>query len=182
MHTLIPKANACSTVLTLLLLVVFLTSCTSDNKAIRTKNQIRFFDLKGYFDGEIKRLGNSGIATKLVVVGGLNESKKDSVDFKRELGLFAISDINRPAWSDKYACDSTFMDGNLVSLNIKALDEKLKTQQIEIGFKDGLVSRIEIKNNSSNSITTSSQVLVYEPSIGYTVESQQKVAMSDAAL
>ena len=50
-------------------------------------------------------------AKKIVKIGdSINEKIIDSKEYKRELGVFAEIDINRPAWIDKYIVDST-IDG-----------------------------------------------------------------------
>lgn len=140
-----------------------------------------FFDIKGYFDGEVQRLSSKGKARKIVVAGGKKEEKIiDCVDLKKELAVFADADINRPAWSDKYVADTTFGEQNeLLQVQIKAVDQMMKTQRIEINFSNSAVSKITIENNSSSSMATSSQSLVYEPEVGYSIESHQKVTMTN---
>ncbi|MBK8566925.1 MAG: hypothetical protein IPN76_27260 [Saprospiraceae bacterium] len=116
------------------------------------------------------------------MVDGREETKQiDSVDFQRELGMFSVSDINRPAWSDKYVADSIFDEQKqLVHLEITSLDKSLKTQSIAVDFQQGAISKVQIHNNTTNSIASSNQVLTYEPSSGYSIESNQKVTFSDA--
>jgi hypothetical protein len=147
--------------------------------------QKNFFDLKGYFDGEIQRLQSIGSrAKKVVLANGKHEEQiVHSINFQQELSVFSESDVNRPAWSDKYVVDTAFNEQRQIShLHIKAIDEKLKTHKIDIDFKNTFVTRILIENNSSSSIASSSQVLIYEPRFGYSIESNQKVAMSDGQI
>jgi hypothetical protein len=140
-----------------------------------------YFDLKAYFNSEVTRLHGKGKAKKMVSVANEQEEKLiDSIDFLRELTVFADADINRPAWSDSYLVDSSFNEQKeLVRLSYKAIDNKLKTQGIEVDFERNSVSRILIENKVVNSITASSQTLLYQPTVGYTIESRQKVAFSD---
>lgn len=162
---------------------IYLLLFASCKQELKTTNSdpSPFFDLKGYFDGEVQRLHSSGKAKKIVMAGGEQEVKViDSVDFKRELGVFSGSDINRPAWSDKYVVDSMFNEQKaLVQLHFKAVDDMVKTRKIVVHFEKDIVSKVIIENNTSSSIATSSQLLTYQPNIGYTIESHQKVAMTD---
>ena len=170
----------------ILLLTVFLFACTQGGTVNTGSASQQFFDLKGYFESEVERLNKSGNsrAKKTVVADGKTEERIiDSVDFQRELGFFAGSDINRPAWSDKYVVDTLLNELNqIIQLSYKCNDEKLKIRKIVIEFDGQEVSKVFIENNTSNSIATSSQVLVYQPAIGYSIESHQKVAMGDEEL
>lgn len=163
------------------LVAFFLASCAQEPSAKAAIGTKKFFDLKSYFEGEVQRLHSKGGAKKLVMTGSKQEEQVlDSIDFKRELGIFSDSDINRPAWSDNYVADTIFnARKQVVRLLIKATDKDLKTRKVEIDFIDNLVSKILIENSTVSSIANSSQVLIYEPSQGYSIESHQKVAMAD---
>lgn len=165
------------------LIAVFALACTLDENDSTKIAPQHFFDLKGYFKTEAQRLSAKGVhqITKIVVAGGKTESRIiNDIDYERELGFFAGSDINRPAWSDKYVVDTLFTEQKqVVQLNYKCIDDKLKIQNIVVDYKEAEISKIVIENNTSNSIATSSQTLAYEPVIGYSIESHQKVAMGD---
>ena len=154
-------------------------SCKQESSIGEKSAAQKFYNLKDYFDAETHRLNSKGRATKIVTADGKTEEKViDNIDFKRELDFFAGSDINRPAWSDKYVVDTMFNEHKEITrLHYKCLDEKLKARTIIIGFDKSEVTRIRIENNTSNSIATSSQVLIYQPSIGYSIESHQEVAI-----
>ncbi len=163
----------------LLPFLLFFSACDITPEA--GVDQKTFFDIKGYFDGEVQRLASKGRARKIVVADGKQEEKiVDCIDLKKELAVFADADINRPAWSDKYVADTTFGEQNeLLQVQIKAVDKMMKTQRIEIDYSNSAVSKITIENNSSSSMATSRQSLVYEPKVGYTIESHQKVTMTN---
>ncbi len=168
-----------------LLTLCMFGACANDMPSSQGMGEVgtkRHFDLKGYFEGEVQRLGRKGRAKKMVVAKGTVETRsQDSVDFQRELGMFSASDINRPAWSDKYVVDSLFdKQKQLVHLKITSLDKSLKTQSLEIDFRQGVVSKVQIRNNTINAIASSNQILTYEPALGYTIESNQKVSFSDS--
>ena len=162
-------------------LLLLLFSCCKEPNYATNPDLKPFFDVKGYFDGEVLRLHSKSKALKLVIADGHREEKLvDSIDFKRELDVFVGSDINRPAWSDKYVVDSTFnVQNELARLDIKSIDDKLKTRRIVVEFKDAFLDKILIENTTNSSIASSNQVLTYQPLIGFAIESFQKGAMSD---
>ena len=170
----------------MLLVCVSIFACTQSEVASTNAASHHFFDLKGYFMAEARRLNDEGIhqVTKIVVADGKIESRDiGNIEYERELSFFAASDINRPAWSDKYLVDTLFDElKQVVQLNYKCIDDKLKIRNIVVGYKGAEVNKIVVQNNTSNSIATSSQKLVYEPTIGYSIESHQKVAMGDSQL
>jgi hypothetical protein len=164
------------------LLLGWLAACGSEQRTIPTGKQ--FFDLRHYFEQEVDILQQRRPKVlKRVSLGTQTEEHQlDSINFKQELGVFANSDINRPAWSDKYAVDSIFAEGSqLAKLEYKALDEAMKTRKVLVEFKAGSVEKVFIENKSENTVASSSQLLTYLAGTGYTIESHQKVAMSDDA-
>ena len=140
-----------------------------------------FFDVKGYFNNEAQRLSSKGKARKIVATDGKQEERIiDCTDLAKELALFAEADINRPAWSDKYVADTVYSEQHeLLHMQIVAVDETMKTARIEIDYSNREISRILIENKSFSSMAYSSQFLVYEPKVGYSIESYQKFSMRD---
>ncbi len=172
-------------IFTLLISISF--ACKQKETAQNIKpNTSKFFDLKGYFEEEAERLSSKNKFTKTVMVNGKSEARViDTLDFKKELSFFADADINRPAWSDEYVVDTIFNDEReVLQLNYKQAnqDENLKIQNIEIGFSKGIVNKVLVENNTSNSLTKSNQVLTYQPDYGYSIESHQRVSIGEEQL
>ena len=153
--------------------------CTPDfSKALPEKN--KFFDLKSYFQQEKLRLKNVNGFTKKTTIDKSDEVHHfDTLNLVEELQIFENSDINRIAWFDKYSTDSIFVDTKIRSIHYKALDPKLKTQEIKIDFGEDGPSKIHINNLSVSTILESTQKLFYQPLIGYTIESWQKMILSE---
>lgn len=170
----------------LFFLVVFLSSCSdfSPSETTAQLKQKKYFDLAGYFETQIERLGQRDDFEKSTSVNGIVETQSNAqVDLEKELAIFSSADINRPAWSDKYEVDSTFNEQKeLVNLRYQTSDEKLRTRQIFIEFEKGEVSKIEIENLTSSTIANTEQTLTYEPNQGYAIESRQKVQTIDEAV
>jgi hypothetical protein len=172
-------------VIIILTLSISALTCTQSDRVAYNVKSKHFFDLKGYFNAESQRLQKNGRkVTKTVVADGKTESQTvDEFDFHRELDFFVGADINRPAWSDKYAVDTSLnRQYQITQLIYKCIDKSLKVQNIVVDFEVDVVKNIRIESNTSNSIATSSQTLVYQPAIGYSIESRQKAALGDEQL
>lgn len=164
-----------------LLAATALASCT-DSVGKAGGKAPAYFDLKGYFATEIQRLETWPKAAKVektTVVNGLQELREfQGIDFNAELSAFSKSDINRPAWSDKFAVDSVFnTEKQLVRIDYRSNDEKLNTKHVSIDFEQASVSRISIENQTSTAVADTRQLLTYLPANGYTIESYQKTAL-----
>ncbi len=140
-----------------------------------------FFDLKTFFKQEIAQLSDVKRFKKTVSINGVKEDKQlTKFNLEAELVIFTNSDINRPAWSDKYRVDSIFnKKKELVQLKYSVLDEKLKTQNLTINYKNNSVASIEIVKNLDNAIATAHQTLTYTVGRGYSIQSHQSLSFSE---
>ncbi len=168
---------------TLLGMVLLLNACQSS--AEQSESPVEempsvFFDIKGYFAQEQKRLNQAqpDVTKKVAINGEIEQKQIDSLNFDRELKVFIQSDINRPDWVGKYRIDSVWQNNKLSELHYQALDDKLRTRQIDIIFNDGEVSKIFIENGGTNIVAGSEQELTYLPGQGYTIKSRQYTALS----
>lgn len=159
-----------------LLSIFYLLACNAPASSEAGVRIQPFFDLKGYFDQQIEQLNADQPAlTKHVHIGDQEEEKTvDGIDFSQELQIFSRSDINRPAWSDKYQIDSTVQAGALMALSYTAIDTSLVTRLLEIEFAAGTVSSIHIVNRSQSAIANTDQDLQYHPGERYQIISTQK--------
>ena len=155
-------------------------SCSETPASVKPGEKL-YFDLKGYFNQEVQRLASFPKAKKIATVDGKQEERMlDSLNFQEELKIFSGTDINRAAWSDKYAIDSVFNEQRqLIQLNYTANDKDLRTQNISIDFEENAVSEIFIENSSSSTVADTKQLLTYRPGEGYTIESHQKVSFTE---
>ncbi len=174
-----------SPIQTLFKVLFFIIICGCDNtnvsQRIDSKKALNYFDLNGFIESEIHRLAQKTSFSKTIYVNEEREIKEAiEINLKNELKPFFDSDINKPAWAGKYAIDSTFDQTNeLIGLHYKSKDEKLKTKDFIVDFEGKEVSRIFIENATSSSIANTSQVLTYQPKIGFSVESKQEVSLMD---
>lgn len=161
--------------------LVLFAACAGKVGPSKTVDATPFFDIKGFFQNEIKRLTEGGTKIeKTVTVHGQSEKKViDKADFAQELALFVTSDINKPAWRDKYRIEKTA--GRSLE-SFFATDEDLKTKRIDIfRFPPNGVTQIQILNSDESSITESQQSLKYDIGVGYSIETFQKFFGSDSS-
>jgi hypothetical protein len=167
-------------IFTLSVLTLF-AACAGKVDPSKTVDATPFFDVKGFFQNEIKRLTEGGTKIeKTVTVRGQSETKViDKADFAQELALFVASDINKPAWRDKYRIEKTA--GRSLE-SFFATDNVLKTKRVDIfRFPPNGVTQIAILNSDASSITESQQSLKYDIGVGYTIETFQKFLGSDSS-
>lgn len=145
-----------------------------------------FFDLKAYFQQEIARLKKDvRQVQKTVTTNGQSETQMlTNIDFEKELALFIASDINRPAWTDKYTAQKLTFDtiGYAQVYSLKK-GEILKTKQVYLHLLDEKHPlSIRIENVENSLVTAYNQVLSYEAQKGYRIESRQKTAFNNEDL
>jgi len=160
---------------------IFLSACNEiATPATQGDKPNIFFDLKGFFQKEKAHLEKINSFKKIVSIDGVSEEKTlTKLDFEKELSIFIASDINRPAWSDKYKVDSTFTEKNqLTKLTYTALDNSLKTKVLTIDFLNNIASKIAIEKSTDNTIAQSKQFLTYNIGKGYTIQSEQNLSLS----
>lgn len=153
-----------------ILLLIFNSSCSS-REEIKTKTA--FFDIKGFFEAEVKRLkSKKSNVNKSVIQNGQSEVKKNlSVDWENELALFIASDINKPAWKDSYK-----INGDSLHFNYMAIDTNLRTRTVDIKMDQlGRAVFFKIKNMTRSKLYESSEVLTYIPDSIYTIDKNQSV-------
>ena len=166
--------------LTVIITLIF-AGCGDKTDASKAVDKTPFFDVKGFFSSEIKRLTEGGIKIeKTVTIGGKSETKTiEKADFEKELALFLASDINKPAWRDKYRIEKT-AGRSLESFLAK--DDDLKTKRLDIyRFPPNGVTQIKILNSDKSSVTESQQSLNYDIGTGYSIETFQQFLGSDSS-
>ncbi|GJM31635.1 MAG: hypothetical protein DHS20C18_06360 [Saprospiraceae bacterium] len=162
--------------------LICLTSACNKSDGEAKKNTIQvFFDLQGYMESQIEELQKEQPRVeKRIVLNGEEEGKTvEQLDYKKELQVFLKADINRPAWTDKYAIDSIIVNKQLTQLRYIAQDDDLKTRRLIITFEEGKVSSIDIDNYNTSAIANQDQKLSYDPLLGYTIHSKENVQLSD---
>jgi hypothetical protein len=152
--------------------LIALVLCSCGSTEIKSP-ELKYFDLKSFFESEIKHLTDSNIlVNKTISQNGISESKTNlAIDWKKELDLFISSDINKSAWRDSY---KTIKDS--LKTSYYAIESNLRTREIHIEKNlNGITKQIIIKNISKNHLIESSEILVYMPNNKYRIEKKQDV-------
>ena len=159
----------CKRNIVLALSVVFVAACKPE---IKDNGTAKYFDLKKYFTDEAVRMEKlHSTVLKTVNYNGKPEQKKITVtNWKRELGLFIESDINKPAWKDSYRV-TTQHDSTIYT----AIDTNLRTRSVLIVAKANQVKLIAISNFTKNMLYQTKDVLAYYPDSVYQIEKHQSV-------
>jgi len=139
-----------------------------------------FFDLNDFLEKEVNAMSNlKSIRKEVSINGKIDEQTLNNFNLRKDLEIFRNANINKVAWLDKYDVDSTFNNsGQLIQLKHNTTDEKLKTRELIVNYKEGKVNSISIKNITSNQVTLLNQHLQYFPNKGYLIESNQDVTMT----
>jgi hypothetical protein len=168
-------------------LLLLFSNCKNETPQY-SKNLTPLFDLKGFLDNEIAtHLKDVKKVKKTVTVNGKTETKEVVIkDWKEELKLFFNSDINRPAWRDKYFVTS---QGNKENGDFKTdftvvdNDLNLKTRYLGIAKSDILkYSEIKVWNYDQSVVSHSDTYLYYKRIVGqksqYHIITKQKLVSS----
>ncbi|MFK7770586.1 MAG: hypothetical protein AB8F94_00550 [Saprospiraceae bacterium] len=163
---------------TFIIFTLFFASCEVENPNVQHQS---FFDINNFLKKEMTQLSKvKSIKKKVEINGEMNEQVLKKFDLEKDLTIFRNSNINKIAWLDKYEVDSTTNNsGQLIELKYQATDTKLKTQELTISYVDEKVNSIFIKNISGNQVSDLQQNLYYYSMKGYSVESNQKVTLSE---
>jgi hypothetical protein len=170
-----PKSTIAVVLIGSIALLTFGSACKPDIK--ETGAAVKYFDIKQYFAGEIKRLtGLNKPVEKSVGQNGAIENKKVTINnWGQELDLFAEADINRPAWKNSYTIQDN--DGLLV---YRAKYPELKMREMVIKKDGEKVKWILIFNKTKNILYQTTEKLSYFPDSLYDIEKDQKVRLLGA--
>jgi hypothetical protein len=139
-------------------------------------NTTPLFDLKGFLDNEIAtHLKDVKTVKKTVTVNGKTEIKEVEIkDWKEELKPFFNSDINRPAWRDKYTFEKKMGDTVGYFHSFQRLADNLKTKNLSVHFNDAQQTiSVALENDESSVIGSSKQALKFTSQKQYSIESTQ---------
>ena len=159
---------------------LLLTQCVPDAGPPEDVPQSPFYDLQAFFEGEVKRLqAQQPSVEKTVSFDEATEvDRLDSMNYRQELKVFLDADINRPAWWDRYAIDSSRQDGALRSIRYQAKAEDLKIRSILLTFSRDSLRSVDIDLEAESAATGFRQELHYSPAKGFRIFTRQDVILS----
>ena len=152
-------------------MIISFASCKPD---LRETGGTKYFDLKGYFAKAAAQLKKRNpTVLKTAVHNNNTETKKLNIgNWEHELGLFAASDINKPAWKDSYSIKHT-ADSTVYT----AIDADMGTRKIVITGSGSKITRIFISNHTKNLLYETGEKLTWVPDSLYQIEKWQDVRL-----
>jgi hypothetical protein len=156
-----------------LLLIVVLASCSGTEQR-SPDAAIQYFDVRGYFNKEAKRLSEKNpTINKTVLVNGTTENKPIKItDWHKELASFIDADINKRAWEGEFLAEKTG-NGMVYTSN----NEKVPVKKLEIIKDKERITGVFIIIKNSNYLYTSSDTLSYFPDSLYQIRKAQHVTL-----
>lgn len=138
------------------------------------KNEITYFDVKGYFNAEVSRLTKANPEiTKTVLVDDSLEIKKIRIhDWKKELAAFSDADMNRNSWKGLFTL-SKHNDAEIYHSE----NEKVPVKTVSITFKNNKVYGFKIVVKNTNALYQSVDTLTYYPDSLYQVKKIQNIRL-----
>ena len=139
----------------ILLMSLFLASCTQSENKIQSKNH---YDLAGLINQQITDLSaRKYLVEKTVVLEDKKEHiKTKDIDWNKELELFVKADLNKQSYQSAYSVD---VKGKQTTYLLKA-GEKLPVKQLTIEFDEkDFPKHIEATMHTSNYLYESDKKL-----------------------
>ncbi|MFA4871270.1 MAG: hypothetical protein WC623_23930 [Pedobacter sp.] len=159
------------TLLIPVILLVF-SGCNPAEKS--QKNDLSYFDLKGYFEKEALRLNKRNpVFTKTVMVNKSSETKKIQIrDWEKELSVFSEADINRSAWKGLF-----HIEKNMEQEVYTSDDKKVPVKEVLITKRGEKVQGIKILMRTNNMLYSSADTLSYYPDSLYQIKKKQEIRL-----
>ncbi|WP_116126605.1 hypothetical protein [Lewinella sp. IMCC34183] len=157
-----------------LLPVLFLLSACYAEELEQELQQDPFFDLAAYMDRQVDSLSQSATeVTKTITLNGTTETHElPALNFRNDLRVFRESDINKPAYRDKYRVEREESGGSLTRI-YTATDSSMQTRRLTVVSRDSLPSFIEIIRKTGTVLSDGDHRLVYDPLLGYSMHTEQ---------
>jgi hypothetical protein len=155
-----------------LVLVLCLYGLFSCNAPLAKK---KFFDVPGYFKGEISFIQNNFTTVlKSSVYNGdsaYQQLKVSEVNWNKELAIFLESDINKPAYYANMQADDQG--------SCRATSNKLSIQEVLLGYgaheEQNRVVNVQIVISKTNLISSTNIRAEYQHGYAYTIRGDQKI-------
>lgn len=156
-----------------LIIALALFSCKQENK---TKANIKplYFDLKLYFEKEIKRLQqlHPNVDKKVSVNGSVEQKKTKISNWDKELAIFINADINKASWNGSFKHSKTNYSDTYISDN-----RKIPIKSLKVDYKGNKISKIAITIENTNILFHSVDTLTYYPDSLYEIKKRQKIKL-----
>jgi len=154
-------------------LLLLSLGCINDTE-VAQQRELTYFDIKGYFEGEVSRLSKikPSIHKSVEVNDSLERKQLRITDWRKELSIFSDADINRASWKGLFSVNKQQGSETYVSD-----DDKIPVKEIKITFDQKHLKSLLIIIKNSNSLYTSQDSLFYYPDSLYRVKKVQHIKL-----
>ena len=144
----------------------------------RQKNDITYFDLRGYLEKEAARLSAaSPVVSKTVSVNDSSETKHIKIsDWSKELEIFRDADINKAAWKGMFKITKHQDTVEYMSNNENIPVKKLKLYYQKNSNKT-ILQGFQVIINNTNMLYNSTDTLLYYPDSLYQAKKSQDILL-----
>jgi len=155
-------------------LMLLLSSCEQKTQ------EKKFFDVPGYFRGEIDSLNKSDFSFRKISVynGDTNKTELNSknINWEKEFAIFIESDINKPVYYDNLI-QTDLSDSLSKRVLYRSNSNKLTIVEVDIiwGFMREQVKLISVKINKDNLISSTQILAVYVKESRYFISGTQRI-------
>ncbi|MCJ0743811.1 hypothetical protein [Pedobacter montanisoli] len=155
------------------IIIILLLGCNTNQEALH-QNEVTYFDVSGYFKGEIQRLSARKMPVhKQVWINDTQENKDIEIkDWKTELSMFVNADINKTSWKGLFKEDKTGDSLIYTSVSTNIPVKKLIVEKVGTYIKG-----ISIFINEDNYLYKKQDSLYYYPDSLYEINSRQRVTL-----
>jgi len=155
------------------LILLFFGGC--DSAASKKQSSVpQYFSLKNFIDQEAKRLQQlNPEISKTVTVNSSEENKQVKIaDWQKELSAFSDADINKSSWQGLFQLHKTKDQEIYLSNN-----DKVPVKSLNVTYRSGKVSKLQIINNTTNILYSSNDTLSYIPDSLYEIKKTQHIKL-----
>lgn len=159
-----------------LFILLLFSGCQSAPEQTQ-KNELTYFDLKGFFQKESSRLSKSDpVITKTVSVNDSSETKRIHIpDWNKELEIFREADINKTAWKNMFKISKTTDKQQYATDN-----EKISVKNVTLFYNNDAsneVRGVQIIVKNTNLLYNSTDTLIYFPDSIYQIRKSQNILL-----
>jgi hypothetical protein len=159
--------------------IIFTTLLSCQNAP---DNNLKLFDSKQFFEHEITLLTEQKTGIKQIL---MYQNKLDSiiihdtVNWKKELQLFADIDLAKPSNKSVFKID-TLVVNNLYVTSYTSTDVKQQLKQMVVTTDEKQnVKSIDVLMEKSNSLYQSQSIFRYVPDSGFSIKGKQNVEIGN---
>ncbi len=143
------------------------------------ENGALYFDIPGFIDKEIIRLGEKAHTLKKNLLYEKKEEQQliENPDWKTELKPFFETNLNKPAYAGRFKLDSSFA-GDTLKISYTSTNNKSDLQLAEVYYFKQEPVKISVLFTEKNALYNSNKKLVYVCDSFFEITGEQRLRLS----